>query len=674
MIKALHPERLPAALFRTLYTASILMLALITPPASAQDMDNILDMPLQALLDLEVTSVSRHEENLLTAPAAIHVITSQDIDRLGVTSLPEALRMVPGLHVASIDGNKWVVSSRGLSGRFANKLLVQIDGRSVYTQTFSGVYWDMQDLLLSDVDRIEVIRGPGAALWGANAVNGIINVITKPASETQGGQIEVGSGNQQTGLATARYGAEISDDTYGRVYLKGRDYASNDLLMGGADAEDDWRTLSAGFRVDGQAGAQDSWTLQGDIIQADESQIISTYWQAPPDLLPTSPEDNYDADGWNILARWNHDHADESRSTLQLYWDHTERDELYLGQRHETWDIDFQHRLAPAGRHTLTWGAGYRYQKTRFRNTFAVSSTRERQHSELYSAFLQDQIALSTQGDLTLTLGSKLEHNDFTGFEIQPSARLMWTPAPGHAVWSGVSRAVRTPSALEDSSQIVFTNLPVTVRLEGSPDFSAEKLTAWELGYRFHGHSHFTLDSALFYNEYDDYLSLEPVSPTRIVTSNLNAGHSYGAEVSAIWQVTPDWQLKANYSYINVDITPRPGSLDRTSAIHFRGSSPQNMYSVQSITEVDENLEFNAWIYYVDNIPFPSSTRVTNNIPVDSYTSVNARLAWYATPDLELSFTVNNLFDNQQLEYVSEFLSSPTEVRRSLFARARWQF
>ncbi|MEH6626708.1 MAG: TonB-dependent receptor [Motiliproteus sp.] len=635
-------------------------------------MDHLLDLPLLELLDMEVTSVSRREQNLLTAPAAIHVVTNDDLRRRGITSVADALRMVPGIHVASIDGNKWVVSSRGHGGRFSNKLLVQIDGRSVYTPAFSGVYWDIQDLVIADIDRIEVIRGPGAALWGANAVNGVVSITTKSAEATQGWLLEAGTGNQLSGLATLRYGMEIDDNQKARFYLKSRQYESNDRVANAGDANDDWDVSSAGFRLDGAAG-DDSWTLQGDLFQANEDQLLSAVFQPAPVFAQAEVKDKVDSTAWNILGRWERNHNSDSTSTLQLYWDHTKRNEVYAGQKHDTLDVDFQNQLSLGENHSLVWGLGYRRVEARYRNSFSIKVIPESQNTDLYSAFFQDQITL-LPSVLTLTLGSKFEHNEFTGFEVQPSARVMWLPAAGHSVWASISRAVRTPSIGDNGSDVVSSPVPAFMVVRGNEDFQSETVDAYEIGYRYHGSNQFTIDATAFYNEYDDYRSFEFSSPTVLLMDNQIYGNSSGLELSGVWQAARWWQLKASYSYLHLDMKNRQQSTDTINALVLNGSYAKNMWKLQSSMDVADAWEIDAWFYYVGSIDAPSTVALMAGTSIDDYVSTNARVAWKYHPDVELSVTANNIFDSGHLEYVGEHFSVPTEISRSVLAQIRWQF
>ena len=419
--------------------STLLSSAFLTNPVLAEEsLDSYLDLPLEDLLSMEVTSVSKKKQRLTEAAAAVFVITQEDIRRSGVTSIPEALRLAPGLQVAKMDANKWAISSRGFNTQFVNKLLVLIDGRSVYTPSYSGVYWDAQDTLLEDIDRIEVIRGPGATLWGANAVNGVINIITKQSSETQGGLLVAGAGNEEKAIAGLRYGAELNANTHGRFYLKFNERDSSYAPGLQDEAGDDWKSLRGGFRIDSQPSVNNHWTVQGDIYDADENQSLNL-WRDPsdPDNANLAPfyltpflADEIESSGWNLLTRWDHQFSSHSNTTLQVYYDHTKRAENFLTQEQDTLDIDFQHQLEVSGNHDLVWGLGYRHIENDFINTYNIEFFPESSSSDLFSAFLQDEIELLPDR-LRLTLGSKFEQNDFTGFEIQPSARLVWLPTEG---------------------------------------------------------------------------------------------------------------------------------------------------------------------------------------------------------------------------------------------------
>lgn len=421
--------------------------------------EQLADMNLEQLLGATVTSVARREEQLAQSPAAVQVITPEEVRRSGATSIPEVLRLVPGLQVGRVDSHNWAISSRGFNDLYANKLLVLIDGRSVYTPLFSGVYWDAQDVMLEDIERIEVIRGPGAALWGANAVNGVINVITKKTASTQGFLATVGGGNYERGFGAFRYGGKLGDSANFRVFGKYSD-RGNSLSLGGGRAEDAWGMGRIGFRIDWDAPDSNLLTLQGDIYSGREDQL---YRRLDPtrSFTPYFDHARDSLSGGNIIARWTHTVSQENEFTLQTYYDRTNLNSAVLGEKRDTFDIDFQHRFPLGERQTIVWGGGYRWTQDELRNSLEVAFAPDRRASNLFSAFVQDEITIA-RDLVTLTLGSKFEHNDYTGFEIQPNARLLWTPTEKTSVWTSVARAVRTPSRADH--QVSLRAEPVTPR------------------------------------------------------------------------------------------------------------------------------------------------------------------------------------------------------------------
>ncbi len=420
--------------------------------------EEMLDMELESLMQVKLTSAGRKEQHLSDIPAAVYVLSHEDIQNSGVTSIPEALRLVPGLQVARISSNNWAVSARGFSRYFSSKLLVQIDGRSVYTPFYSGVYWDAQNVVLEDIERIEVIRGPGATLWGANAVNGVINIITRSSEETQGGLVSVASGNHDKLLATARYGGHYGN-THGRFYLHQHNQDSYTYRSDSSDANDDWKVRQAGFRFDGDTGDTNNWTIQGDIYRNDMNQQIDYFWTLQPPYANTV-QDNFNADGHNLLARWTHHDSLTESTTVQFYYDVYDRDEIYLREHNRVFDIDLQKQIRPLHDHDIVWGLGYRYNRDRFGNTFQSEMDPPTETTELFSAFVQDEITLKEDA-LWLTTGIKVEHNDYTGTEYQPTLRLLWKPLRHHSFWAAVSRAVRTPSRIERSGSAVTAVMEV---------------------------------------------------------------------------------------------------------------------------------------------------------------------------------------------------------------------
>ena len=668
-----------------------------------ESVEDFLDLGLEDLLSMEITSVSKKKQRLTEAAAAVFVISQEDIRRSGVTSIPEALRMAPGVQVAQIDSNKWAISTRGFNGQFANKLLVLIDGRSIYTPSFSGVYWDAQDTLMEDIERIEIIRGPGATLWGANAVNGVINIITKYAGDTQGGLITAGGGVHEKAFVGFRYGLDINEDSRGRFYAKAVDRDSFSQDADDSDANDSWESVRTGFRIDGELDEKNSWTLQGDIYEVESDQYINALptdpllfdpatldpLTPPGTVIPTLLSNVKDvtlSTGWNLLARWNFQLSDQSSTALQIYVDQIKREEIYSTQSHNTLDVDFQHNLSIAEGHELIWGLGYRQIEDEFDNTYNVSLNPDSNTTDLLSAFIQDQIEIIPE-QFYLTIGSKFEKNDYTGSELQPSIRALWKLDDRSSIWSSVSRAVRTPSRIETTgliipfSAVVVTGnpllpiVPLTSTVNGSEDFTAEDTLAYEIGYRIQPTENLSIDLATFYNQYEHLLSYETLDSTTLVFGNKTSGHASGLELSMNWHPAQWWKIQTSYSTINLSLEVDKNSLDSGSAVNVgEGSSPDHQFSARSTMNLNQNWEFDFWAYYVDEIPAPSVTSFLGGAEIDSYTSLNARLGWRAKENLEFSVAMLNLQGTGHTEFVGEFFNVSTKVERTIYAKLRWDF
>ncbi|MBQ0727901.1 MAG: TonB-dependent receptor [Thalassolituus oleivorans] len=689
--------------------APLLILISVMAEATENDtasLDSYLDMNIEELLSMEVTSVSKKKQRLSESAAAIFVITHDDIRRSGVTSIPEALRLAPGIQVAKIDNAKWAISSRGFNTQFVNKLLVLIDGRSVYTQSYSGVYWEDQDTLLEDVDRIEVIRGPGATLWGANAVNGVINIITKAASETQGSLVQVSGGNEERVIAQLRHGIRINDDVTARTYLKYADRDSSYAPDIDASANDDWQARRAGFRVDGGI-KNDTWTVQGDVYSNLLSQTLDNIYldpsnpaNNPPD--PVTPyrlfntKDSINASGHNVLGRVNHQINSNSHASLQVYFDHTKRSEYILEQEKDTFDFDFQHRYSGFNRHDIVWGLGYRRIDDHYINSDIVTfNDSTEKTSSLISAFIQDEIALSEE-NLRLTIGSKFERTDFTGVEIQPSVKLLWIPAPGTTLWGSVSRAARTPSAMEQRGSISTGLLllpgvdPISFSNDADGNFESEYLTAYELGFRIQPTETTSLDISAFYNDYSNAASYEYntyqivpnpydpaadplVIPSQTVFDNKMDVASKGVELVADWRVVSGWRLQSTYSYLTVDTQRDADSTDVFSRVPLEGGSPEHQATLRSIHDIKESMTFDLWMQYVSSLD-STTLSATRDDSIGEYTSVNARFAWLPKKNIELSLVGRNLFDNRHPEFVGEYYILRSEVERSLYAQVKVEF
>ncbi len=499
--------------------------------AQQRDADDSLEylksLSIEELLQTEVTSVSKKSEQLFDTAAAVFVITEEDIKRAGVRTIPDALRMVPGLQVAHINGSTFAITARGFNEWFSNKLLVLVDGRSVYTPLFSGVYWDVQDTVLEDIDRIEVIRGPGATMWGANAVNGVINIITKHSKETQGGMIVAGAGTIEKPLLTARYGGKAGHDGTYRVYAKGVKRDSFDQ-PDGIDGSDEWENVRAGFRMDLPLSPRDNLTVQGESYAGEnEFDLRLSGFLTPPFTRQSHEEQDYK--GGHLITTWQRQISSLSDIEVKCYYDYSFRDQIVIEERRDTINLDFKHHLKLPPNHEVVWGLGYRWTEDDTDRSTNLWMDPDSRSDQVWSAFVQDDIMLYPD-KVWLTLGSKFEHNDYSGFELQPNARLRWKPTPKHTVWGSVSRAVRTPSRSDHdirvnlaSIDIPFAGLTV-LRITGDEDFDSEELTAYEAGARWQTNENLSFDLAVFYNVYDNLRIVETgtpfveTSPTTIYT------------------------------------------------------------------------------------------------------------------------------------------------------------
>ncbi|ANE54823.1 TonB-dependent siderophore receptor [Methylomonas sp. DH-1] len=651
-------------------------------PDSLHAETDLTDLNLEELLAVKITSVAKKVQSLQDSAAAVFVISDEDIKRSGATSIPDALRLAPGIDVGRIDSNKWAVSARGFNGRFANKLLVLIDGRSLYTPAFAGVYWELQDVMLEDVERIEVIRGSGAALWGANAVNGVVNIITKHSADTQGGLLSAGGGSEELGFGAFRYGKQINASTSARVYLKGfeRDALARSA---GQSAGDAWNKMQGGFRLDSDLSDADSLTLQGDMYAADLNQqlllaaLAAPYRQTVGDRAMTS--------GGNIISRWQHTFSDTSSSTLQLYFDSYNRREAYIEEERHTGDLDFQHRFALNDWNDIIWGLGFRYSSSDVTDIYPdlISFNPTDRDNSYYSGFVQDQLTL-VDDTLWLTLGSKLEHNDFTGFEVQPTARLMWGPHPNHRVWGAVSRGVRIPSRVDADMSLVgqtlppftgqnATPFPLALAVMGSQTYQAEQLLAYEVGYRFSPNPAFSLDIAGFYNNYSTPRSYQPGA---IDTSQLpaylrqpfyidngGAGRTYGIETSVVMKMLGWWRWDVSYSALKSELS--------SNAYYREAISPQHKLSLRAALNPVSDVTLDAWLRYVDNA---SAFTLAGPAYIRSYTTLDLRLGWKLNRAVELALVGQNLLDNRHLEYIQESFTLPTEVQRGVYGKITWEF
>jgi len=611
------------------------------PGPSANELKKL---SMEELMNIEVTSVSRRPEKLTEAASAIQVITRDEIRRSGATNVPEALRLATNLQVAQVNSSQWAISARGFNNVLANKLLVLIDGRTVYTPMYAGVFWDVQNLLLEDVDRIEVVSGPGGTLWGANAVNGVINITTRSAKNSQGLYVEGGLGSELKRYGGLRYGAKLAKDVYFRAY--GMAFNRGSTMNSDTAARDGWRMGQGGFRMDWEASKNNTATLQ------------SNFYDGTPDPDGGKP---VTARGSNVLGRWTHTYSDGADSKLQLYYDQTWRDfRNGFAENLKTYDADWQDRFRPGQRHEVVWGAGARFMDHRVQNLELFAFLPGQKWLHLYSAFIQDNILL-IKDRLHFTVGSKFEHNSYTGFQYQPSGRLAWTPSERQTVWAAVSRAVRNPSRLDREFNL---SIAPGVPFIAGGNFQSEKLLAYEAGWRFQPQEKISFSLATFYNVYQDIRSVEPGPNILPLTfGNGVKGKTYGAELSAAYQLASWWRLRGGYTYLRKDLSLQPGSHDSNGG-SAESDDPHNQYLIQSMMNIPGGFEFGVVFRYVDVLPKPY---------VASYTSMDVRVGWRIIKALELNMVGQNLLSDQHPEFVPSS-PSPRKIQRGVYGKIVWRF
>jgi iron complex outermembrane recepter protein len=602
-------------------------------------------LSIEQLMNVEVTSVSKRPERLAQAAAAIQVITQEDIRNSGASSIPEALRLATNLQVAQIDARQWAISARGFNSTTSNKLLVLIDGRTVYTPLYAGVFWDVQDVALADIDRIEVISGPGATLWGANAVNGVINIITRSGKDTQGLLVRGGGGSELRGFGTARYGGALGPQWHYRAYGTGFGREPS-LLPNGVDAMDGWHFEQGGFRVDGDASDATRVSVHGDYYDGRISQPGTS---------------DVAVSGGNLTGTWSHTISANSDVEAQLYYDHTHRNiPGTFGEDLDTYNVDVQHRVALGERHDVVWGLAYRLINDRVANSASLAFVPAHVQRAWVSGLLQDEIAI-VPARLQLALGSKLEHNDYTGWEVQPSGRVNWALSPSGTLWAAVSRALRTPSRID--REFFFPGQAPYV-LAGGPNFHSEEELAYELGYRLQ-HRAFTLSLASFYNRYHGLRSLERANPPAavpLVIANGQDGESYGGELAADYRVSERWRLHAGYTDLRIQIWALPGSTDPSGG-STENHSPNRQFALRSSAELPARLSLDAQYRYVGEIA---------NQQLPAYGELDVRLAWHAARPLEVAVVGQNLLHDHHAEFGTP--AARQAIKRGVYGTVAWRF
>ncbi len=602
-------------------------------------------LSVEQLMNIEVTLVSRTPEKLTEAASAIQVITGEDIRRSGATNLAEALRLVTNLQVAQLASNVWLISARGFNTIFANKLLVMIDGRTVYTPLYGGVLWEQQNVLLEDVDRIEVVSGPGGTLWGPNAVNGVINIITKSSKETRGLYASASVGSFVKDAASLRYGGKISDKVYYKVYGQHFD-RENTELANGTKNTDAWKMNQAGFRVDLDASSKDAITIDGEYYGGKRKTAVAG-----------SP-----LNGQHLLTRWTRTISDRSGIALQLYYDRYYRKDAPTNSydKMNTVDADFQHRFPIQKRQTIVWGAGYRYVKDNayYANTASAGIVPRFKRLDLFTAFAQDEIVLTDS--LRLILGTKLLHNVYTNWEWQPSARMAWTKN-NTTLWAAVSRAVRTPSRFDVDYYLPETLQPPTVpSVAGGPNFVSEKLLAYELGFRFQPNRLSSFSIATFYNVYSDVYSVEALPGTLTYQiQNGSEARSWGAEFAGNYQLLKTWRMRGGYTFFKKDLHAKPGHVFNPA---YLGNDVRNQAMLQSILDLPSHFQFDIVARYLDPLANTFST-----VAVPAYFSFDARLA-FTFKGIELAVIGQNLAKKDHTEFGS------FEIPRSVYGKITARF
>jgi iron complex outermembrane recepter protein len=677
----------PTVFKRALMSGSAFAASMLLSVASAADEkanvgDDFTSFSLEDLMAVEVTTASKRSERASEAAAAVFVLTRDDIARSGAVTVADALRLVPGVNVAQINANSWAVTVRGFNSRFSNKLLVMIDGRSVYTPLFSGTLWDQQNIVLEDVERIEVVRGPGGALWGANAVNGVINIITRSSRDTKGVLVKAAGGDEYQAQAVVRVGGDIGENGAYRIYGKFESFDENETATG-VSANDDWRNFRGGFRTDFDLSARDTLMMTGEVSVIDAGETLDVPLLTAPFLERRDAE--IDRIGGHLLAQWTRDLGDGSELSVQGYFDYSDIEIPQGEETRLTLDLTAQHSFAVGDDHHLLWGLGVRNISDEIINSSFVAFADTERSVQIFSGFVQD--TFKANESLDIVLGAKFEHNDFTGFEIQPSARFVWRASEEATVWGAISRAVRTPSRAEDDIRAIAAvippgfpgnpgMLPLALQFTGDRNIDSETLIAYELGARFRLADSVSFDVTGFFNKYGDLrgsrvgapaLTLAP-TPHVVVpltVDELVDADTYGVEAVLDWQVAPNWRLQATYAYLNIDgdvpafpdiRAGAPGSAD-----------PKHTANLRSLIDVNKRLKIDAALRYVDEL---------EGFAIDSYVALDARVSWRINDSLELAVTGRNLTQDDHFEFGTDpsFSTVPTSVERSVFAAVTAKF
>lgn len=669
----------PARCWATVFAAAAL-LGFASLPAWTQQAADLTQTSLEDLMNLRVTSVSKKEQKTSQTAGAVFVISRDDIARSGALNIPDLLRMVPGVEVAQLNGSVWAISVRGFNGQESNKLLVLVDGRTVYSPIFAGVFWDTQNVPLDTIDRIEVIRGPGAAVWGANAVNGVINIITRSAEKTQGGYVTTGGGSNGAKPEMIRYGGKVASLGAYRLYAEDFQTTAQRALDGG-NGHDDWRLVHGGFRTDTAINAKNSLTTEGEAYRGNGGELAYTPVSlSPPANAVPALRDRYS--GWNLLARWSSIQSLRSETSLQVYFDRTTRGDTTYALGLNTFDADFEHHFGWAPRQDIVWGLGYRATSDHTTPTLRISFAPANRDLQLFSFFGQDEITL-VPDHLFVSLGTRLEHNTYTGFGFEPTARLVWNPQSTKMFWAAVSGADRTPARSDRDIRVNYQAAPgpglsILVSDFGNPKQKNERLTAFEGGYRDTWSDKFSTDAAVFFNRYRDLVSVEP-GPIRLESSpepehllmpltfaNGFYGETHGVELFANWKPAGFWTLSPGYSFLALHMHRFAGSQDITNGPGTEGSVPQHQSALRSSLDLPGHWQWSASAYFVDRL---------HAVGVPSYTRLDSGATWQAGERCAISMVGQNLLRSSHQEFSGPDSSVlPGRVRRAAYAKFSLSF
>jgi iron complex outermembrane receptor protein len=634
------------------------------------------NLSLSELGNIEVTTVSKEPVVVWKTPAAIFVITQLDIQRSGATSIPEALRLAPGVEVARISSDEWSIGIRGFGSRLSRSVLVLMDGRIVYSPFTAGVYWEVQDYLMEDIDRIEVIRGPGGTIWGPNAVNGVINIITKSSKDTQGGLVSGGAGNVEQGFGEARYGGTRGPDFSYRIYGKG--FARAPEFHADGDNYDSWQAGQAGFRMDWNKGIRDTFTLSGDGYYQGAGQSVAAATYNPPANFIL--DGTAHLSGGNVLWRWRRILGEKKDFQFDAYYDQTSRHELNFGDIRNNFDVDFNDRF-PLPRQEISWGAGayisHGHEIDLYSGLYFVPSHVTDQY---YTAFLQDNISL-INNKLSLIVGPRFQQTNYTGPIFEPSARLLYTPSATQTLWAGFTQAVRTPADVERNFYLSSylgpgaNGLPLFARFNGNKDFQSERLNGYELGYRRLIGPKFYVDIATFFNQYRNLLSEDLAGPI-FVEDNPSPTHDLlpaefanglvatteGGEIAPQWQPKPFWRVSGSYSFLEMHVKSVPNSGALPTGPSIEGSSPQHEFLIQNNFDLPKAITADFQIRYVSKLPA---------LPIPSYWTGDLSLGWSPNKQVLFSLVGHNLFQPYHYEYSND-PRGLVGIERSIFAKVTW--